>query len=89
MERQRISSYSVRMLENTDQNNFEYGHFLHSVVYNCQLFCVIINVFYQFLNRATFESCQQISLYLHIPVFLHYLTVSSYNINTTNYVIDS
>ena len=26
----RISPYSVRMLENTDQNNFEYGHFLLS-----------------------------------------------------------
>ena len=23
--------YSVRMQENTDQNNSEYGHFLHSV----------------------------------------------------------
>ena len=27
----RISPYSVRMRENTDQNNSEYGHFLHSV----------------------------------------------------------
>ena len=26
----RISSYSGRMRENADQNNFEYGHFLHS-----------------------------------------------------------
>ena len=26
----RISPYSVRMRENTDQNNSEYGHFLHS-----------------------------------------------------------
>ena len=25
-----ISPYSVRMRENTDQNNFEYGHFLRS-----------------------------------------------------------
>ena len=25
-----ISPYSVRMLENTDQNNSEYGHFLRS-----------------------------------------------------------
>ena len=24
-----ISPYSVQMLENTDQNNSEYGHFLH------------------------------------------------------------
>ena len=28
----RISSYSVRMRENTDQNNSEYGHFLRSEV---------------------------------------------------------
>ena len=27
----RISPYSVRMRENVDQNNSEYGHFLHSV----------------------------------------------------------
>ena len=26
----RISLYSVRMLENADQNNSEYGHFLYS-----------------------------------------------------------
>ena len=26
----RISPYYVRMLENMDQNNSEYGHFLHS-----------------------------------------------------------
>ena len=26
----RVSPYSVRMRENTDQNNFEYGHFLSS-----------------------------------------------------------
>ena len=26
-----ISLYSVRMRENVDQNNFEYGHFLRSV----------------------------------------------------------
>ena len=29
----RISSYSVRMLENTDQNKSEYGHFLRSVCF--------------------------------------------------------
>ena len=29
----RISLYSVRMLENTDQNNSEYGHFLRSVTH--------------------------------------------------------
>ena len=27
----RMSPYSVRMQENTDQNNFEYRHFLRSV----------------------------------------------------------
>ena len=30
----RISSYSVRMLENTDQNKSEYGHFLRSVCFS-------------------------------------------------------
>ena len=29
-ERYGVSPYSVRMRENTDQNNSEYGHFLHS-----------------------------------------------------------
>ena len=29
-ERDRTSPYSVRMRENADQNNSEYGHFLHS-----------------------------------------------------------
>ena len=29
----RISPYSVRMQENTDQNNYEYGHFLRSVFF--------------------------------------------------------
>ena len=29
-EKTSISPYSVRMRENTDQNNSEYGHFLHS-----------------------------------------------------------
>ena len=29
----RISTYSVRMWENVDQNNSEYGHFLRSVPY--------------------------------------------------------
>ena len=28
-----ISPYSVRMRENADQNNSEYGHFLHSDIY--------------------------------------------------------
>ena len=28
-----ISPYSVWMRENTDQNNSEYGHFLHSVFF--------------------------------------------------------
>ena len=34
------SEYSVRMWENTDGNNFKYGHFLRSDIardhYNCQ-----------------------------------------------------
>ena len=29
----RISPYSVRMRENVDQNNSEYGHFSHSAEY--------------------------------------------------------
>ena len=36
-----ISPYSVRMRENTDQNNSEYGHFLRSDVYiryECSVF---------------------------------------------------
>ena len=27
-----ITPYSARMRENTEQNNFEYGHFLYSVI---------------------------------------------------------
>ena len=34
----RISPYSVRMRENTDQNNFEYGHFLRSDFFQLLLF---------------------------------------------------
>ena len=37
----RISPYSVRMRENTDQNNSEYGHFLRSE-YPVQEFVPII-----------------------------------------------
>ena len=28
----RVSPYSVRMRENVDQNNSDYGHFLHSAL---------------------------------------------------------
>ena len=31
--RARISPYSVRMQENADQNNSEYGHFLGSAIF--------------------------------------------------------
>ena len=31
----RFSPYSVRMRENTDQKNSEYGHFSHSVHFEC------------------------------------------------------
>ena len=33
----RISPYSVRMRENADQNNSEYGHFLRSEQHNSNL----------------------------------------------------
>ena len=33
----RISSYSVQMRENTDQNNSEYGHFLRSARFKTKL----------------------------------------------------
>ena len=36
----RISPYSVRMRENTDQNNFEYGHFLRS---DCKSKSTVVN----------------------------------------------
>ena len=35
---QSISPYSVRMLENTDQNNSEYGYFLRSAYHQFKLF---------------------------------------------------
>ena len=37
---QSISPYSVRMRENADQNNSEYGHFLRSV----KFFITVLNV---------------------------------------------
>ena len=38
--------YSVRMRKNTDQKNFEYGHFWRSVcVYVCVCVCVCVCVF--------------------------------------------
>ena len=36
----RISLYSVQMPENTDQNNFEYGHFLRS---DCKSKSTVVN----------------------------------------------
>ena len=36
----RISPYSVRMRENTDQNNFEYGHLLRS---DCKSKSTVVN----------------------------------------------
>ena len=35
----RISPYSVRMRENVDQNNSEYGHFLRSACFVIQITC--------------------------------------------------
>ena len=48
----RISPYSVRMRENTDQNNSEYGHFLRSVktVYKCDTLRYLVP-FVQFKKR--------------------------------------
>ena len=43
-----ISPFSVRIQENADQNNFEYGHFLRSVVLfwnrKLVLYCIIFRV---------------------------------------------
>ena len=40
----RISPYSVRMRENTDQNNSEYGHFLQRYLRDLKTFEIISNV---------------------------------------------
>ena len=40
----RILPYSVRMRENTDQNNFEYENFLRSV--NQNVFVCLINAWF-------------------------------------------
>ena len=42
-----ISSYSVRLRENTDQNNSEYGHFLPSDRYQT---VVVLRTFFQILT---------------------------------------
>ena len=40
-----VSLYSVRMRKNADQNNCEYGHFLHSVTLNYDegILCILSN----------------------------------------------
>ena len=35
-----ISPYSVQMGENTDQNDYQYRHFSHSVMYDQSTYCV-------------------------------------------------
>ena len=52
--RERISPYSVRMRENTDQNNSENGHSLRSVMYfwGMQVFNAIWT-FFGFILRSS------------------------------------
>ena len=40
----RISPYSVRMRENADQNNYQYGHFLGSLIFVEYLILYIMTV---------------------------------------------
>ena len=44
-----ISPYSIRMRENTDQNNSEYGHFLRSMILPAILF--YLEIYSKFSNK--------------------------------------
>ena len=46
----RISPYSVRMPENRDQNNFEYGHFSRSVCFSDKEFDKFLVLFSNIQN---------------------------------------
>ena len=47
--------YSVRMRENTDQKNSEYGHFLHSAQNFCKNFQMVKN--HGDLYKQAMETC--------------------------------
>ena len=48
--------YSVRMRENTDQNNSEYGHCLRSVCYKENIENIDIHFIFMFLLKSLFEN---------------------------------
>ena len=76
-----ISSYSVRMPENMDQNNSKYGHFFTQwfFTFSCQcshffqcfsVFCCILHLFEIFLSSTCFFlSCEKILLTIPSIVF--------------------
>ena len=77
-------TYSVRMWENTDQRNSEYGHFSRSDLKNSYLVCSMSNKL--LLNDAKTEV---IILYLYVSNFpmiliLELITISLKSSNSSN-----
>ena len=50
----RISLYSVRMPENSDQNNFKYGHSSRSVIYTKKYTKKLMGYFDQYTMKVVF-----------------------------------
>ena len=63
------SPYSVRIRENTDQKNSEYGHFSRSV--NCFIFFLVFNNFHQLGEDQRFSSGEQTSLIISFLFFCY------------------
>ena len=61
----RITPYSVRMRETTDQKNSEYRHFSRSVSFlRSHNFCKVFELFYCLCNLAGVGSCRQYGLFI-------------------------
>ena len=61
----RITPYSARMRENTDQKNSEYRHFSRSVSFlRSHNFCKDFELFYCLCNLAGVGSCSQHGLFI-------------------------
>ena len=65
-----ISPYSVPMWENTNQNNFKYGHFLRSVYLKCIWFCKYeILKFLAFFAKIKYtRNCKSLSVLLPLLI---------------------
>ena len=75
----RISPYSVRKPENTDQNNSEYGHCLRSVCYKENIENIDIHFIFMFLLNFLFENIK-----INIPLIFNEYFCITWVIRTRN-----